>query len=87
MNRAQISARIRKTKAKQRELNRLHDARKITVDEYEKRWIVLLKKLTPLQKAALVLDNPHIYGYTKKTISLKEAKKQYSRGKRVRRKK
>ena len=86
MNRAQVSTQIQKIKAKQRELNRLSETGKITVDEYERRWIVLLKKLTPLQKAALVMDNPHHYGYTKKTISLKEAKKQYDSYERGRKK-
>jgi hypothetical protein len=67
----QISARIKAINKSLEKLDNDYAHSRISDREYRKRRrMIVLKKLFPLQKAGLVLANPHIYGYTKKSITL-----------------
>ena len=74
----QISSRIQKVNKQFKKNEKAWVSGKISQREYESRQRHLVQgKLFPLQKAGLVLSNPHIYGYKKKSISLTNAKKLY----------
>jgi hypothetical protein len=56
----------------------VHD--KISVGKFQaERKRIITKCQFPLQRAAMVLSNPHIYGYNKKTITLAQGTRLYNK--------